>query len=222
MGKVTDSSMRERQIYVAVEKKLKELHGEKANEFIVSPGFLRAEKLIVTNQSKYSFDVKKIGGEQVQELKLDRNDLFAVSRIGLFLTLQNSASIGNEVPQTYPNATLFVATGLTTLDLETIYNGFMTLKIANRVNIENLSNQEFRYVPSTQQAAAATKSEMNLSDATYKPATIIYLHGTMDIQITLEFPTYTGIAPQATSGALTTRLVLMLFGFLVKGAASQK
>lgn len=221
MGKVTDVSLRERMIYKSVEKQLAEMYSPK-NDFIISPSYLRAEQLLVDNKAKYNFDLKKIGGEQIQEVKLDRNDLFVVSRIGLFLTLQTSTTIGKEVPQSYANATVFTATGLVAADLEAIYNGFSSLKIGTRVNIENLSNHEFRYVPSTQQASATTKSEVNLSDATYKPATTISLHGTMDIVYTVEFPTYAGIRIQADAAQPTTRLVLMLFGFLVKGAASKK
>lgn len=222
---VTDSSMRERMIYNQVLAKLKDMYPSSYNDFIISPSYLRSEQAFTSTKSNYQFDIKKVGNEVATEIKLDRNDLFVVSRWGMFLSNQNPASIGKEVPQSYPNLQVFPAVaGSVAADLEAFYNGSSSLKIANRVNIENLSNQEFRYVPSTQQSSAANKSEMNLSDACYKPASTIYLHGTMDIQVSTQFPSYVGIGltPADPTVNGTNKMVLMYFGFLIKGAASNK
>lgn len=216
-------SDRNRAIYRTVENMLKKIHGEaKAKDLIISPSYLRAEVALSNNKSTYAFDLKKTGNEVATEVKLDRNDLFVVTNIGLFMSLQFGASVGKEVLQSYPNIQVFpaAATGLVAADLEAVYNGSTSLKIASRVNIENLSNLEFRYVPSSQQAAATTKSENNLLDSTYEPATIISLHGTMDIKVETTFPSYAGIGLTPTSAADgVTKLVLMPFGFLVKGGA---
>lgn len=214
---------RERSIYRFVENQLKKEYPQTWADFIISPSYLRAEKALVNTSARYIFDLKKNGNEIATEVKLDRNDRFVVTRFGLFLSLQFTASIGKEVLQSYPNATILTGAGLTTLDLEAIYNGFSSLKIANRVNIENLSNQEFRYVPDTQQAAAGTKSTYNTDDATYKPAPVITLDGTMDIQYSTDFPTYAGIGLTPTDPANgIIKLVLVMYGFLIKGAAKNK
>lgn len=220
MGKIQDYSMRERAIYRSIEARLRKDHGDDAKNFIISPGYLRAEQSLSNNKSKYVFDLKKVGGEAVTEVKLDRNDLFVVSRIGLFVTHKLNVRSGGEVLQSYPNPLVFVAPTVAA-DLELIYNGFSTLKIGNRVNIENLSNQEFRQVPTAQQTANQ-QNEFNTTDATYKCPSLIYLHGTMDIQYTCEFPTFAGAQIAADPNTGTNQLVLLPFGFLIKGAASAK
>ncbi len=219
--KTTDTSNRGRAIYRSVEAYLTKEFG-KDHGYIISPGFLRAEQTLSNSKGKYSFDLKKNGNEIATEVKLDRNDLFVVEKLGLYLSLQDSTTIGKEVLQSYPNNTVFTSTALVPADLEVIYNGFSSLKIGNRVNIENLSNQVFRYVPETQQSSATTKSNTSLDDATYKPAPLIMLHGTMDIVYTVEFPTFATIAITTSVANTTTKLVLMPFGFLVKGAANKK
>lgn len=222
----SDNAQRERMIFKAIQSELVKIHGpEKAKTFLVSPSYLRAEQGLANNKAKYNFDLKRVANEVVTEQKLDRNDLFVISRLGVFLTKQFAATPGKEVLQSYPNAVEFPPTaGLAPADLETIYNGFLQLKIANRVNIENLSMHEFKYAPDTQQASATTKSSFNLDDACYKPAPLIYLHGTMDINLTIEFPTFAGIQLTPTDFAANgvVKLVVVPFGFLVKGAASLK
>lgn len=222
MSKIQDYSMRERAIYRAIAAQLKKDHGDSSKDFIISPGFLRCEQSLVNNKSKYTFDLKKVGGELTTEVKIDRNDLFVVSRLGLFLTKKVAATAGREVLQAYPNPLVFTAPAVPA-DLELIYNGYSSLKIGNRVNIENLSNQEFRQVPTAQQTANQ-QNEFNTTDATYKVPSLIYLHGTMDIQYTVEFPTYAGaaITADANAAVATNQLVLLPFGFLIKGAASAK
>jgi len=220
----SDNSQRERQIYRAIEAQLIKDHGPN-HGLMISPSYLRAEVSLSSTKAKYSFALKPSGGEVATEVKLDRNDLFVISRLGMFLTKQFAVSIGKEVPQSYPNIIEFPAVaGLVAADLEAIYNGFTSLKIGSVVNIENLSNQEFRYAPDTQQAAATTKSSFNLDDATYKPAPLIYLHGTMDIQLTTEFPSYASIALTPTDAVANgqVKLVMIPFGFLIKGGASKK
>lgn len=210
---------RSRSIYNAAKKMAT------AKGLIASPGYLRMEAALSNTKNKYNFFIKNVQNEVPTELKLDRNDLFVVDKIGLFLIRQVATTIGKEVIQSYPNIIVFApVAGLVTSDLEAIYNGYFTLKVGTKVNIENLSNQNFRYVPDTQQAAADTKSSFNVDDATYQPAAVLDLHGTMDIQMWTEFPMGTaGLSLTPTDPANgVVKLCLILYGFLIKGGADQK
>lgn len=222
--KNTDYADRDRKIFKATEDILKKVHGANAEGMIISPSFLRAEVALSNSKGVYKFDLKKTGNEVQTEVKLDRNDLFVVTRIGLFLAQQVASSIGKEVLQSYPNATVFGVAGANAADLEAIYNGTTSLKIGSRVNIEKMPNHFFRFVPTTQQSSATNKSETNIIDATYAPAPLISLHGTMDIELSVEFPTFAGFDVEATTPATdgVAKLVTCLYGFIVKGGADKR
>jgi hypothetical protein len=112
---------RERNIFNIVKGKFK--------DGIPSPSYLRIEQGISNSKNLYSFDVKKNGNEQIQELKLDRNDVFVVHSLAVFISAQDNNAVGKEALQTYPNKNAFgVAGGFNYKELEAIYNGFLRLK----------------------------------------------------------------------------------------------
>lgn len=190
---------------------------------VVSPGYLRVEQTLLNSTGKYKFNIKKIGGENVTELKLDRNDLFVVSSIGIYLLREETAKAGGQALQTYPNQTVFAGVvGFDPKDLETIYNGFLYMKVSTLVNIESLSMQNFRRIPQTQQSSATNYSQYDLAESTYKPGSLIELHGTSDIEINVEYPSFTGITLAAVTAGFTHKLVFMPQGYLIKGGAKSQ
>ena len=190
---------------------------------VPSPGYLRVEQTIANNKAKYEFNVKSIGSEVATERKLDRNDLFVVTDLAVYLLNQTDAKIGGDVLQTYPNETEFAAAaGFTPGHLETIYNGFLSLKIASKVNIENMSMHSFRCVPETQKSAAANKSQYSVMAAAYPLGSFINLHGTMDISVVIEFPSFVGIEAAAVAAGRTNKIVFHPYGYLIKGGADNK
>ncbi len=195
-----------------------------------APAYLRVEQMLSNTSGKYTFDIKKNGNETNTEVKLDRNDLFVVTDIGVYLSGVTVTTKGIEVLQTYPNSVVFTAmTGTTVSHLEAIYNGYLQLKIGQKVNIERLSMLNFRHVPITQQATGASNvpgfanSQYSVEAHTYKPGSLLYLHGTSNIEITIQFPTIASMAIQATT--VTTNynnLVFVPYGYLLSGAAQGK
>jgi len=209
------SAMRDRSIWKTVMQKAKELNGG-----IPSPSYLRIEQTLNNTKSRYDFNLKAIGGEAVTEVKLDRNDLFVVSDIAVYLLCQTDAKIGKDVLQSYANKVIFAAAnGFDPDDLETIYNGFFTLKIGSTVNIEKMSMQNFRFVPQTQQSSTSNKSQYTLIEASFKLGSLLYLYGTMDINATIEIPTFNGIQIAAVTSGITNKIVFHPYGYLAKGAA---
>lgn len=189
----------------------------------VSPGYLRVEQTLINSTGKYKFNIKSIGGEVATEAKLDRNDLFVATGIGVFLLREVTAEIGGQALQSYPNQTIFpAAAGFNPVDMEAIYNGFFSLKIATTVNIEKLSMLNFRRAPQTQQSAATNYSQFNLDEAIYNPGSLIYLHGTADTEVVVEYNSFAGIEIASVVAGTLNKLVFMPVGYLIKGAAKNQ
>jgi hypothetical protein len=204
---------RHRQIFNALVKK----YGADA---VPSPGFLRVEQELKNSTGTYRFPIDTQSGSQPTELKLDRNDLFVVTDLAIYLLSEDGTKLGLAVPQTYPNEQVFTAAaGFTPGHLEAIYNGKYSLKIQSKVNIEAMSMHHFRYVPETQQSGAANKSEYSIDKAAYPLGSLLYLKGSMDVEVKVEFNTFDGIQVQAVAANTKNKLVFHPYGFLLKGKA---
>ncbi len=190
-----------------------------------SPSYLRVEQTLSNTKTRYAFDIKKTGGEVHTERKLDRNDVFIVTHIGIFLIAQLDTTRGMEVLQTYPNPDVFVtATGFTPEHLNTIYSGHLEVKIGSKVNIEALDMNKFRYVPTSQQEASnlyIKYSEFNIDAYSYWPGNLLHLHGTQNIEMFIDIPSITGLAWAAVAANTSNKIVLYPMGYLVKNAAKQ-
>jgi hypothetical protein len=207
---------RHRQIFNALVKK----YGSDSNP---SPGFLRVEQELKNSTGTYRFAIDTQSGGQATELKLDRNDLFVVTDLAFYLLREDATKLGAQVLQTYPNETEFAAVAgppaFTPGHLEAIYNGKFSLKIQSKVNIEAMSMHHFRYVPETQQSAATNKSMLSLGEAAYPLGSLLYLKGSMDVEVKVEFNTFDGIAIQAQTANIKNKLVFHPYGYLIKGKA---
>lgn len=210
------NSARHRQIFNALVKK----YGQDA---VPSPGFLRVEQELKNSSGVYRFPIDTQSGSGVTELKLDRNDLFVVTDLAFYLLREDATKLGASVLQTYPNETEFAAVvgppAFTPGHLEAIYNGKFSLKIQSKVNIEAMSMHHFRYVPETQQSAATNKSQYSIEKAAYPLGSLLYLKGTMDVEVKVEFNTFDAIAIQAQTANIKNKLVFHPYGYLIKGKA---
>jgi len=203
----------ENRLYSQLEAKYKGL----VNNF----SYLRIENPIINNQSLYKFPILNQGGELSVEKKLDKNDLFVVTRIGLFIYSRDT-STGNQASQplqTYPNEVYFPAVaGFTPSHLETVYSGELNVKKGTTVVLESYDTMNFRYVPTTQQSGAANKSERGRDTGFAGAVPTMFLPGREQVSIEAKFNTFNGIQWQAVTANLENRLALFLRGFLVKGA----
>lgn len=201
----------ERKVFASLVSKFK------AKGRVPSFSYLRVENTLSNSTSLYSFDIKKTSSTGASEQKLDRNDLFVVTRIGMYLLQDVSAEPGYGVLQTYPNANGFTAgTGFNVRDLEAIYNGFLTVKIGQTTNIEKLPAAAFRFVPQTRGDSTVTYQQMNAMEYSHMPAELLYLDGGDDITIELRHPTWSGIQVAAVASGVTNKVVFMPFGFLIR------
>jgi len=189
------------------------------------PSYLRIEQTLANNKTRYSFDLKTTGSELATERKLDRNDIFVGTHLGIYLIAQVSTTIGLEILQTYPNPDIFVtATGFTPNHLNVIYSGWLEIKIGQKVNAEAIDMNRFKFVPTSQQEATnnfINYSEYNQEAYSYWHPNLFYLHGTQNIDIHVEFPAITGAAFAAVAANTSNKLVLYPMGYLIKNQAKQ-
>ena len=211
IGQLTQSEAR---LYQVLQKKY---NTQLVNNF----SYLRIENTIINSKSNYTFPILNQGSELNVEKKLDKNDLFVATRMGMFMYLRNTAS-GNQSAQplqTYPNEVYFAANaGFTPSHLEAAYSGELSIKKGTTVILESYDTKNFRYVPTTQQSGAANKSEVG-RDTGYAALTpAIELPGREQVQIEARFNTFNGIQWQNTVTDVENRIVLYFRGYLVKGA----
>ena len=185
-----------------------------------SPSYLRIEQALSNSKGVYEFRFMKTDNEAITEVKLDRNDVFVVTDLAVYLLAQDSTKIGMGVLQTFVNQQVFAsATGFTPTHLETIYSGKLELKVGDKINIAALSMQEFRVVPETQQSSSTNLSQSYTQLAKYKPDTLIYLRGDGNNVVTIQFPTFSGMAIAAVASNTTNKLVFHPYGYLIRNAA---
>jgi len=197
---------------------LKRLNEGKEKDLIKSPSFLRMEDVILNGKTVFEFNVLLTGKEVRTEVKLDKNDTFIVNKIGLFLYLRNVQNEDEaiQILQTYANTIYFNANaGFNPQHLEAIYNGKLEIKRGVKVILENFDTHQFRYVGITH--AYQNSKEHDAGYVEIIPS--FRIPGREQVKITLSVPTFTGIQWQNTNTNVENRVVLILKGFLIKGAS---
>lgn len=190
----------------------------------VTPSYLRIEKTLNNSSSDYKFDFEKNGNELSTERKLERNDVFVATQIGFYLTRQETAKIGKERLMSYPNLQILgTATGFTAAHLETIYAGYLWLKINKTVVIENQTMYDFRKVwTSQQQASNVLQDEFTRAASAHTLPVRIDLSGRETNEMKVFIPTFSGLAIASVSTGFTNKLVCIMYGFLARNASQSK
>jgi hypothetical protein len=193
---------------------------------IIGESYLQMEQVLINGNTTIEFDpAKNVNTDRRTESKLDRNDVFVATHMGLFLAANSLDATGKTkgVPvfQTYPNVQHFPAVvgppAFEPANLEAIYNGKLTVKINNKEESPLIDARRFRYVPQTQQSSATNFSMFKLDMALVALTPTINLFGNKENKITLLLPSATNIAAQAAN---TENLVILFTkGFVVKGAS---
>lgn len=117
----------------AVYEKAKADFGAKGG--VVAPSYIRMEAYLKNGLQQYIFNTKIGSADASTEHKLNEQDAFRISRMGLFLMKESTTIPGIGVRQTYPNAVEFPNEGgaLQTSHLEHLYNGFFSLKVGDTI-----------------------------------------------------------------------------------------
>lgn len=177
---------------------------------------LRFEAPLATNQATYTLDTlvnETLNPAYVTQQKLNLQDAFVISEIGIFIGVANSSAVTETVVKqyTYPSPTVFGAAPA--LALYGVYNGNMSLTVAQRTILPVWDVQRHLYVPQTQLTAAVNSpvDEIDMScDGFYPVEPNIILQGNKKnvLQISL------GAAP--ANVLANSRIVIICRGILVQ------
>ncbi len=205
---------------------------------IIVPSYLRVETELKDGINVYEFDITKARDDLSVERKLDKNDEFVITHLGVFIYEQVIAEIGRGVLQTYPNAKHFtnVLAG-DIADLELVYNAEMSIKVGNVVFLPNFPCNLFRKVPRTQEGVVTSgtidasnvivntlqlHSEWEASDGLYPIEPTIKLSGQGSNEIKIELPNFTNAVLSNPDAATKNMVVFRPIGFVIKNAATRR
>jgi hypothetical protein len=206
----------EREIF----KTLKANNGDKN----IMPFVFRSELALGNNSQIYEFPI--LAEDSVKksktESRINKNDTFFMTSLSLQLVRRQVDKEALDVLQTYPNSVAFpdVAGQFDHTHLEAIYNGKLQLEINTQKILEDLSTSIFREVPETLQVAGVPFSQKDRNTGVYALPKHVKIYGSETNKISLTIPTFTGMKIQDESALATieNRVVLVAYGFLIKGA----
>lgn len=213
------------------------LFNEKASQYaragvISTPSYLRLEALATGSTSQFLFNTLDTSGtKSVTERRLKLNDTFTITDVAFYIqadaaTTQNSPTDTERTKgrlYTYPNPNV-TAIGNKSDELESIYNGFLQLRIDSTTFIDAFPMRQFYRVGTSQAVTAATNQNGIARDewplGMYGRSEMlpsIELNGQANIEWSINLPTAQDCSAPASS---YINLVLIFMGFLNQGAAS--
>lgn len=188
---------------------------------VLSQSYLRLEVALATGVTQYKFDVlvneNASGSANFPTVnKLNLQDSFYVSQLGFFVAAPSA--VGNtEFPLlTYPNTTIFTTAGAANA-LYTLYNGYMSMTINQRVVVPFWNLNRHMVINQTQQnTTAGTRDQVNLGqDGFYPMEPNVVISGDKKNDLTVTLPA--GLAAVQATGA---RLVCVMNGILAQNVTS--
>lgn len=200
-------------------KSLVQNAGFNVNQAVLSQSYLRSEVAMSTSVTNYHVPVlvndSQNGSAFVTENRLNLQDAFVVSEIGIFVA-KPAASTTTAFPlYTYPNASAFSTTGAADA-LYNLYNGQMNVTVNNRQIMPSWDIYRHLFAPQTQQGAASTATTIDQNDASafgyYPCEPNIVLVGSKNNQINLQLPAAIGTLQASTA----PRIVVIFRGILAQ------
>ena len=186
---------------------------------VLSQSYLRLEVALATGVTQYKFDVlvneTSGGSANFQTVnKLNLQDSFYVSQMGFFVCAPASTSATDFPLLTYPNTTIFSTAGAASA-LYTLYNGYMSLTINQRVVVPYWNLNRHMVINQTQQTATL-RDQVNLGqDGFYPMEPNVVISGDKKNDFTVTLPA--GLAAVQATGA---RLVCVMNGILAQNVTS--
>ena len=213
------------------------IFNEKAAQYagsgsITTPGYLRLETICPNSAvSSFAFNTLDTSGTKTAtERRLKLSDSFTITDISFYIGhgaatayAPTAAQYAEQKLSTFPNPGI-TAIGASAGALESIYNGFLSLRVDTTTFIDSIPMRQFYRVGTSQQVTAATnqngisRDEFPLS--MYGKAELLpslELNGQSNIEFTITLPNATNCAAPAN---FFTNCVLILQGFLNQGAAN--
>lgn len=194
--------------------------GFNVNQAVLSQSYIRSEVAMSTSTTSYHVPVlindTQNGSSFVTENRLQLQDAFVVSKIGVFVAIPASSSTTAFPYYTYPNAQAFTTAGAAAA-LYNLYNGSLSISINNRTIVPSWDLYKHLYVPQTQQATSTgTNTAIDQNDASefgyYPVEPNIVLVGSKNNQISLNLPAAIGTLQASTA----PRILVIFSGILAQ------
>jgi hypothetical protein len=195
--------------------------GVTADIAMLTQGYLRFEQPMVVGQTNILFPVlvnQSTGGQFNTENRLNLQDAFVTSEIGLFLYTPSSATATNVPLISYPNTTLFATAG-SAAAAETIYHSYLTLSVNKQVVVPFWDVWRSRLTNQTQQAVAiaagTVQDQLSGRDHVFYPTEPNWIIiGSRSNILTLVMPNqFAAVTP-------FSRIVIFFRGFLAQNCTS--
>lgn len=191
--------------------------GKSTERAVLSQSYLRLEVALAQGVTNYRFDVlvneNSNGSANFPTVnKLNLQDCFYISQLAFFLYAPASVSDTKAPLLTYPNTTVF---GAGASEYYTIYNGYMSLTVNQRVVIPYWNLNRHMVINQTQQTATL-RDQVNLGQDGFFPVEPnITISGDRKNDLTVTLPAGLGATITANS-----RLVCVMNGILAQNVTS--
>jgi hypothetical protein len=198
---------------------------------ITTPGYLRLEVSLTGTTNLIAFQVRDAQGgtQHVTERRLKVSDTFTIMSGSFYIgkaaataSVVSNAGYAAMGLHTFPNPLVFTG-GTAAADLQSIYNGYMSVRVDSTVFIDSMPMLRYYRVATSQQgvgpAVIVQRDEWPLSlygNADFTPT--VELNGLANTEININLPTAVNLA--AGANTYETNAVLLLTGFLNQGGAS--
>jgi hypothetical protein len=165
--------------------------GFSVGQAVLSQSYLRLEVDLSTSKTLYQFPVlvndSQSGSQKNTENRLNLQDAFYASSMGLFFAVPSSSTASNFQLISYPNTTVFAAANTAT-SLLNWYNSKMTLTINNRQVVPSYDLYRHYWAGQTQQSATTTDEKYGESSAFYPVEPGIVFVGSKQNVLQVELP----------------------------------
>lgn len=183
--------------------------GFNVNQAVLSQSYIRSEVAMSTSTTSYHVPVlindTQNGSSFATENRLNLQDAFVISSIGVFVSIPASSTTTAFGYLTYPNPITFSTAGAATA-LYNLYNGYMQMSINNRTIVPSWDLYKHLVVPQTQQSTQAGPNtgldqQDGSSDGYFPMEPNVVLVGSKNNQISLNLPSaistlQAGVAPR--------------------------
>jgi hypothetical protein len=187
--------------------------GQSVKAFKCTQSYLRLELALSTAITNYQFQIlnQTTGAQFNTEQRLNLQDSFVISSLGVFLALPTGATDTTFELDTYPNPVKYV----NDVPLTNLYNGQLQIKINNDVVVPAWDIQQHFYRPQTQQTAAANSpldQKRLAEDSMIAVEPNLIAIGSKNTQISIVLPT------AFTAVDANSRVVLLMRGVLAQNS----
>lgn len=193
---------------------------------------LRQEIPLRNNRSGYEFDFSDKREASTTERLLSVTDAFAANKIRVAIGIRQKSRPGAIRLTTYPSlaaiAVAFAnssadapsnAAKLASSDLEAIYNGAVTVQIDKKTIFDGLNTSRARFVPETQAGALAEANEWRYEHGQISIEPNLVLSGARANKVTVDVPTFNGMAIEPDNTDFELVLVVELSGYRIQGGS---